>query len=193
MMYSPYGMGFGGYNPYGYGMGGFDPYMMGGYQMPFYGFGANSGFGDFNPYENFFSSFEQKMNDMLANYQKQLAPGTENGSTTPPANSATPPANSATPPAVDQVTKEAAKAVSKPDLGNLGARFDQGKGLTKRANKKLTKMGYTQEQLQQAASYTGANPGMAGFQANLAAMTPGVMSATNTQRGQGGRNTPRMA
>jgi len=49
-------------------------------------------------------------------------------------------------------------------LGNIGARFDRGKGLTGRAEKKLNNMGYTDDQILSARQAGG---GMEGFQSAL--------------------------
>lgn len=51
-----------------------------------------------------------------------------------------------------------------PSFGNLGARFDQGKGLTGKAENKLNKMGYTDDQILSARQAGG---GMSGFQTAL--------------------------
>lgn len=57
-----------------------------------------------------------------------------------------------------------------PDFGNLGGRFDRGKTLTNKANKKLNNMGYTNNQIVDARQAGG---GKAGFQAALGGMQPG--------------------
>jgi hypothetical protein len=49
-------------------------------------------------------------------------------------------------------------------LGDIGARFDRGKGLTGRAEKKLNNMGYTDDQILSARQAGG---GMEGFQSAL--------------------------
>ena len=56
-----------------------------------------------------------------------------------------------------------------PNLGNLGARFDKGKVLTRKAEKKLNKKGYSDQQIHDARQAGG---GAKGFRTALGGSTP---------------------
>lgn len=174
-----FGYGFGNqyYNPY-QSFGGYSPFGAMGYNQP----QQSIPFG-FNPYMMYPYSGMPMYNPFSAVTPEQQTPNTSssdprlNGKTIDDINregtaylNPTTGVFGPTPQALISKPVVTQTAPTMPQFGNLGARLDQGKTLTGKAERKLNKMGYTDQQLVQAGQAGG---GKAGFQSALGGMTPG--------------------
>lgn len=119
----------------------------------------------------FMNNFQAQLQDMFSKYfnQGQVAIDPAAGGPAPTAGNN---ANTST------TLGASATAPTTPDFGNLGGRLDKGKGITRKAEKKLNNMGYNDEQLIQARQAGG---GAQGFRGALGGMTP--MSSNQTSQG----------
>lgn len=169
---SPTAFGFGGYNPMMMQqqmynpMSFYNPYGFGGGGMNYGGMGMQSAF---DP-NSFMNNFQSQLQDMFDKYFSQQSGGVPTEQTEMVSDAkqpGTPAASGGSPAAPAQQTGATTPAT--PDFGNLGKRFDQGKGLTRKAEKKLNRMGYTDDQIVTAREAGG---GMSGFQTALGGMTP---------------------
>lgn len=178
--------GFGGYpdmygalsiNPYGGGYGGYNPYQG------FQGFGGQG----YNPWQGFdYQSFFNQLKPYLPQQQQSQTSSTVGQVAVQPIM----PGSEVTP--MPTINKNPETTV--PQFGNIGQRLDKGKTITRGAEKKLNRMGYSDEQIVQANQ---GGTGMANFQKNLGAMRPenNSMVSPNTMRA-GSNNIgrgPRMA
>lgn len=188
MSYNPQ---FGGYNqsffnPYGFG-GGMPPVSQmqfgGGY--PGMGFGGmpiatnTMGMGGYDP-GGFMNNFQSQLQDMFDKYfsgqqsvNSQMEPGMTEVPGVTPTTTGSPSTGAST---AGSTTGATTPELNAPDFGNLGARFDKGKTLTRKAEKKLNRMGYTDDQLHTARQAGG---GSEGFRNALGGMQPTYKSKTD--------------
>ena len=198
MSYNPQ---FGGYNqsffnPYGYGGMPQTNQMQWGGGYPGMGYGGmpqtnqmqwgggypgmdTMGMGGYNP-GGFMNNFQSQLQDMFDKYfsgqQTDATAQMEPGMTEVPGVTPTTGAPSGNASTVASSGATPAPAPTTPDFGNLGARFDQGKTLTRKAEKKLNRMGYTDDDLINARQAGG---GAQGFRDALGGMQPTYKAKTN--------------
>lgn len=181
---------FQGYNPYG----GYNPYQG------FQGFGGQG----YNPWQGFdYQSFFNQMKPYMPQQdygwsqqspQQGIQAAPERTAQIAPASGSisalaiSPPYIGTSAPVRQQTQTQV------PQFGNIGQRLDKGQTITRQAEGKLNKMGYSDNQIVQANQ---GGTGMANFQKNLGAMRPenNSMVSPNTMRA-GSNNIgrgPRMA
>lgn len=165
--FSPYGMGggmpsvssmqFGGGYP---GMGNFSqaPMSTGYPSMETMGGGYAPG--------GFMNNFQSQLKDMFDKYFNQGQMVVD------PAVGPAPTTGSAT----GTSTTLGSAGSTTPDFGNLGGRLDKGKGITRKTEKKLNRMGYTDDNIYNASQAGG---GAQGFRNALGNVQPNYKTQTS--------------
>lgn len=171
MNYNPQ---FGGYNQSffsPYGMGGGYPGMGGGLpslnQVPMStGYPSMDMMGGGYAPGGFMNNFQSQLKDMFDKYfnQGQVAVD-QNVGPAPTAGTST-----------GTSTTVGSTQPTTPDFGNLGGRLDKGKGITRKAERKLNRMGYTDDNIYNASQAGG---GAEGFRKALGNLPPNYKTQTS--------------
>lgn len=115
----------------------------------------------------FMNNFQSQLQDMFSKYfnQGQVAVDPAAGGPAPTAGTNT-----------GTSTTVGSTQPTTPDFGNLGARFDKGKTLTRKAERKLNRMGYTDDNIYNASQAGG---GAQGFRNALGNLSPNYKTQTS--------------